>query len=202
MTDINIPLRQFLSDRESRLVELIGRLRDQLTPLENELAEVRRASASIGMGAGTLTLGDAKPYHSPSAEALAAEAVDTWVESNTSDRQVKPLLANLYTIKQLVLTALDAHFKNGATTQQIREFIRDAYKRDIDRSSLTPQLSRLAQESSVQRDSDSEFWRITTQGRRLIRRYTHHTSWEDDVVPETDIRAQRHGWDDQKKSKD
>src|SRR5260370_5041465 len=47
------------------------------------------------------------------------------------------------TMKELVIKALSGHFPNGATAKQLRDFIRDAWGRDIARENLSPQLSRL-----------------------------------------------------------
>jgi hypothetical protein len=57
-----------------------------------------------------------------------------------------PLRMSTYqhlTMKQLVVKALKEHFPDGATAKQLREFIRDAWNRDIERANLSPQLSRL-----------------------------------------------------------
>jgi hypothetical protein len=50
------------------------------------------------------------------------------------------------TIKQLVLRALIDHFHDGATPLELRTYIRDAYGREIDRTSMGPQLSRMRDE--------------------------------------------------------
>ncbi|MEA2974769.1 MAG: hypothetical protein QOF19_289 [Alphaproteobacteria bacterium] len=54
------------------------------------------------------------------------------------------------TIKQLIIKAFTDRFTDGATASELRDFIRDAYGRDIERASLTPQLSRLKEERVVE----------------------------------------------------
>src|SRR6267142_2373264 len=46
---MNLALRDFLEQREKALTEQIADLHRHLAPLEAELAEIRRAKASIGM---------------------------------------------------------------------------------------------------------------------------------------------------------
>jgi hypothetical protein len=49
-------LRTFLEDRERELVKEIDQLHAKLSPLEAELAEVRRAKAALGLaGPSTVT---------------------------------------------------------------------------------------------------------------------------------------------------
>jgi hypothetical protein len=61
------------------------------------------------------------------------------------------------TIKQLIKKALTEHFQSGATAFQLREFFRDAWARDIDRESLSPQLSRLRNDKIIDRNSNVWF---------------------------------------------
>jgi hypothetical protein len=63
-------------------------------------------------------------------------------------------------IKQLILAAFSdkPEFRaHGAKANQIREFIRDAYGRDIDRATLSPQLSRLFSDRIIGR-RDDHYW--------------------------------------------
>jgi hypothetical protein len=61
------------------------------------------------------------------------------------------------TIKQLIKKALTEHFQSGATAFQLREFFRDAWARDIDRESLSPQLSRLRSDKIIDREGNIWF---------------------------------------------
>src|SRR5215470_16150095 len=46
--------RDFLSDREAVLLDLLDEMRARMEPLENELADVRRARAALGPEPATL----------------------------------------------------------------------------------------------------------------------------------------------------
>ena len=48
----------------------------------------------------------------------------------------------------------------GATTQEIRDFIKDNFGRDIDRASLSPTLSRMRDESNIKGPDNSNKWRL------------------------------------------
>jgi hypothetical protein len=61
------------------------------------------------------------------------------------------------TMKQLITKALMEHFLSGATAKQLREFFRDAWARNIDRASLSPQLSRLRSDKIIDRDGNVWF---------------------------------------------
>jgi hypothetical protein len=80
-----------------------------------------------------------------SAAAVAATAT---MSSGTS----LPLLMSAYqhlTMKELVIKALNEHFRDGATAKQLREFFRDGWGRDIPRENLSPQLSRLYHDNII-----------------------------------------------------
>src|SRR6266852_1100628 len=128
-------LRDFLDRRERELTEKATKLRNELAPYEAELADIRRAKVALGYNlAGMLTefLQDAS---SPNDAATRAGNIPAggMLAGNPSER---------ITIKGLAVKALDEKFRQGATAQQLLEFFRDAWGRDIDRASLSPQLSR------------------------------------------------------------
>jgi hypothetical protein len=52
-------------------------------------------------------------------------------------------------MKQLVVKALAEHFEKGATVNEMIDFFRDAWGRDVTRQSLSPQLSRLLRDGSI-----------------------------------------------------
>jgi hypothetical protein len=64
------------------------------------------------------------------------------------------------TIKQLAVKALSEYFKDGATALQICEFIDNAYGRRVERSSLSPQLSRLHQDNVLEWVPDKGLYRL------------------------------------------
>ena len=60
------------------------------------------------------------------------------------------------TIKKLVIQALLDHLKMGANAALMRDFIRDAYGRKIEPSSLRPQLHRLKADGVLTHDSSTD----------------------------------------------
>jgi hypothetical protein len=155
----NETLRDFLDRRERELMHQVAAIEGELRPRKKELDEVRRAKAMLGMQYGnplsdlaavplTLRSGD-------SVNALAqssGNATLLWgslAQLGTSSNALASYAG--MTIKQLVLRALFDHFHEGATAPQLREFIRDAYGREIEPSSLSPQLTRLREEGLIER---------------------------------------------------
>ncbi len=66
-------------------------------------------------------------------------------------------------IRSLIIQAMLAKpqfLANGATAPELREFIRDAYGREIERTSLSPQLSRLKDDGLLALTTDG-VWRLT-----------------------------------------
>jgi hypothetical protein len=73
------------------------------------------------------------------------------------------------TMKELVRKVLSEHFHNGATTRQMLEFFRDAWGRDIERTNLSPQVSRLSQEGIIGRLDDGRWYLIEPKQRKPYR---------------------------------
>jgi hypothetical protein len=48
----------------------------------------------------------------------------------------------------------------GATTMEIRDFIKDNFGRDIDRASLSPTLSRMRDEGHLKGPDSGNKWRL------------------------------------------
>jgi hypothetical protein len=100
------------------------------------------------------------PRCGSTARTLRLEAA---VFAGSSSLRVSGNLINPYqgaSIKQLILAAFSdkPEFRaHGAKASQIREFIRDAYGRDIDRATLSPQLSRLFSDRIIGR-RDDHYW--------------------------------------------
>jgi hypothetical protein len=107
-------MRELINQRERELIQRALKLRDQLAPIERELAEIRRAKVALGMEVGRKA------------------------QTRSGMLDVRP------TFKGMAIKALDEHFRDvGATTQELLDFFRDAWGVDIDRASLSAQLSRL-----------------------------------------------------------
>jgi hypothetical protein len=65
-------------------------------------------------------------------------------------------------IKRLILLAFSDKLEfraHGAKASQIREFIRDAYGRDVDRATLSPQITRLQRDGLIEA-SGGGVWRL------------------------------------------
>jgi len=60
--------------------------------------------------------------------------------------------------KEKVKTALQEKFPNGASANDILKYLNDRWERQIVRSSLSPQLSRLKKEGVITLDND--IWRL------------------------------------------
>lgn len=138
-------LRDYLEQRESELLTEIGDLHRKLAPLEAELAEVRRAKAAIGM-----PISDAAPADEKLLRSVTLERFD--------EVQRTSPYAHL-TMKQLVVKALGEHFQHGAETRELVDFFRDAWGRDIARTNLSPQISRLYSEGVISRTG--RLWVLT-----------------------------------------
>jgi hypothetical protein len=151
--------RDILDRRERELMDKASKLRDQLAPIEKDLADIRRAKAALGMNVA----------HSPPTDLMVNFATKKFdAKALAGQTLAGQTLAGGYdpferlTIKGLVIKALDEHFREGATTQQLSDFFRDAWGRNIERASLSPQLSRLQGDGAITRVG--ELWRILPRG--------------------------------------
>lgn len=159
---------------------------DQRKQLEEELASIERAfqkSASLMPPISKETedfladAGEATGANDRGAEVVAAldemKTTIAEVQSAMADSfaQLRNPHANL-TMKQLAVKALEEQFPHGATTRQLIDFFRDAWGREIERTNLSPQLSRLYQEGKIGRIQGLKEWYLVPlerQGRRPYR---------------------------------
>jgi hypothetical protein len=150
----NESLHDLLKRRERELVHQItaihGQLTRELAPRERELAEVRQAMAAVGLKPGNpLTDLLAPPEEGTVRYDYSTELTPFLPTGAVSNATVN--LSEQPTIKQLILRALGDQFRDeGATPAQLRTYIHDAYGREIDRTSMGPQLSRLREEGLVE----------------------------------------------------
>jgi hypothetical protein len=138
-------VRDLLTDHEADLVGRLKALRDQIIPLERELAEVRRARSAVSM----------IDYGPEQTQILFPTKGEAGGPASLPPQPVRDLnpprspYARL-TIKQLVRKALTEQFERGATANELLDFFTDAWGRsDIARTSLSPQLSRLKTEGEI-----------------------------------------------------
>jgi len=177
-------LPEFLEEREAELLaemkaigEQIAALQAKLLPLETELSAVRRCKATVADK--RQTVGIEFSQIGPSlAELLAADFItvhggipgaSTASAASGSAKLVTRLsgtgavsYADL-TMKELVMKALTDHFPNGASTRKLLEFFRDAWGRNIERTNLSPQISRLYQDGVVGRIPSTREWFLIQQ---------------------------------------
>jgi hypothetical protein len=148
-------LRAFINRREKELVSQIAALRGQLEPREKELAELRsfRALQTIAGGA-LVTRSD-----------LGALGRDYGL----THLLPPPKPYEEMTIGELAIQALSDGFPGGAATTRIREFIKDAYGREIAADSLRTQLHRMMSEGTVrQAGSGRDLWIRSADAGRTI----------------------------------
>jgi hypothetical protein len=151
---------EFLDRRERELVAQIAAIRGQLAPKEAELSAIQRMKAVINLADDL----------SPSLGALAR--APSWAAN--PNQQSAPYAA--MTIKQLTIQALLDHFPLGGSAAEIRDFIRDAYRRTIEPSSMRAQMHRLKADSILKHDPEKDVWDFAMGKRALYDTYSHQSS--------------------------
>jgi len=139
-------VRETLDRLERELAARIGELRNELAPLERELADVRKAKAAIQGDKRQASIGEVQIV--PMARQMFMQVHHAHVTAHELDG-ASPY-AKL-TMKELILRALTEQFPNGATAAQMLDFFTHGWGRhDVVRTSLSPQLSRLRQEGKIE----------------------------------------------------
>lgn len=139
-------VRQLLDDLEADILMRMDPVRKELNILERELADVRKAKNAVNSEDGPPRL---------VVRMLTGADLRQTPPRAFGGGEPQPLAAApspyaKLTMKQLVRKALDEHFTNGATANELLDFFRNAWGRnDIIRTSLSPQLSRLKREGVV-----------------------------------------------------
>lgn len=145
---------------QSRIAALKGQLRETL----GELHEIQRSEET---DAKTSALGG-QPNKSALEELLSSIP--------PSDAKPDPAavraLENV-TIGELIARALRDGFPKGGSAQQIREFIRVAYGRDIQQDSFRSQLARMKAQGRIEQNPLNEMWSLTFAGQL----FDNPTSW-------------------------
>jgi hypothetical protein len=183
-------LYEYVQRREGELVAKIAATRGDLEALELELAHVKSARRQIGnlpdFGRTPLAEAnegrdhplDAEPpvevvvdpdaVSGPHVHSHIAELSDADARSHTHRFILET--KNPPTIKDLILKALWNGFREtGATQAQLRQFIRDAYGREVDRTSMSPQIARLRDEKLLKQKGGEDNWRLTLKAISQIR---------------------------------
>ena len=117
---------KFLGNRAEVLQKTLEVYRAKIQPLEAELADVRRAL--------NVLRGD----HRRSVQSTVASVLTH--RSSPYHRM---------TLKSLIKKALREQFPRGATANELVDFFENAWDREVQRTSLSPQLSRLKDEGVV-----------------------------------------------------
>jgi len=120
---------QFLVRREPVLANHIAELERKLDLLQKELKHVQRTKRDMGL-----------PCISPPV-------------------MNAPNGVEFMTIQQLVLAALQGHFPDGATGNQLVDFFKTDWGRKVAGTSLSPQLSRLRKKGLIEQHGRG--WRLT-----------------------------------------
>ena len=137
-----------LDEHERDIIERLATLRAQITPLEQELHEVRMAKAALQREAANTRepqLALANPAHLKAGDGARSVLAPVVLTTNFERSPYAHL-----TIKQLVLKALHEHFPGGATANQMLDLFANVWGRgEIARTSLSPQLSRLKEDDHL-----------------------------------------------------
>lgn len=145
-----LSVREMLEEHEKTIVAKLKALRDQITPLEQELLDVRMAKGALQREASREPqLALAKPAMVQAYDAISKSHTAPVIP--TTDATRSPY--SRFTFKELVLKALAEHFPQGATANQMLDLFANVWGRgDIARTSLSPQLSRLKDENRIFRE--------------------------------------------------
>jgi hypothetical protein len=129
-------LRRYLAERQRELIKVLAEIAsDDLYEIEHELDELQKVKATIGL--------TQIPERQQAAD-MALPVVGIPYQSMT--------------IKDLVVTALALRRPRGATLGELLDLFRDQWGRDIDRASLSPQLSRLFSAGQITQFGDGRKW--------------------------------------------
>jgi hypothetical protein len=150
--------RQFLERREKGLREKLASAEAVVAKLQEEWEEAKRALDAI-----------AEPERNQSVlSSLLEPAINPLLGGFGTSPLGQSFLGGILSpddlsIRNLVTSAFKGSrpFRMyGATTQQIRDFIKDNFGRDIDRASLSPTLSRMRDEGHLKGPDNSNKWRL------------------------------------------
>jgi len=151
--DAQVPgneLRRYLEVRERELRETINEITGDLDGVHGELAEIDKVKAAIGLAPSTVLSAASRAGEKPAKWERVAQAAGIPYQS--------------LTIKQLILKALNDHFPTGATVSQLVEFFREQWGRDIEKQSLSPQLTRLFTAGLIGQFEEGREWFHIYQG--------------------------------------
>lgn len=139
-------VREYLAERERQLEAEVSRLKATLGPIEAELADVKKARDALGLP--------------PSSQAAIVTEAFVKVALAAAGLPQRP------SMKEMTVAALRRHFSLGATAKELIRYFASAWGQTVERSSLSPQLSRLKAEGVVQ--LVGKHWILSPDQRREI----------------------------------
>ncbi len=86
------------------------------------------------------------------------QALDVFKGDGENNSQSRSTFAGEPIFKEKIKTALTKEFPNGATANDILKYVNEKWERQIVRSSLSPQLSRLKKEGIITLEDD--IWKL------------------------------------------
>jgi hypothetical protein len=161
-------LREFLDRRERELLIELAPAENQVLAIRAELAEIRRARASLEASANQLTgevnresvvldpslgpSGEMRPFGFGSLNEPRRLGLGGFVDCDGLADGPLTVRQERLSIKQMILMVLEQEVKfrrYGATASEIRESIKNGFGREIEGTSISPQLSRLRDDGFV-----------------------------------------------------
>lgn len=175
-------VREFLDRRERELLAELVPAEAQVDAIRAELIEIRSARTGIFDVRQKVISGTAVEVLEGEVPVSDVEQVVPPEPSPLDDtfkaiaEFARPFQADAHrTIKQLIIMALEQNVpfrRYGATTGELRRYIKDEYDKVYEVTSLSPQLSRLKDEGAVEfRDGK---WKRTEPKKSLKEEYSRN----------------------------
>jgi hypothetical protein len=161
-------LEQFLDRRERELSARLSAIRGQLAPIEAELEKIQKTRAALIFDTPSTASNQRAGATRSVTLAMIGDAPQRGMQSKYVPAE-NPYAGK--TIKELTIQALLDHFPLGGSASDIRDFIRDAYTRTIEPSSLRPQMHRLKADGILAHDPAGDRWDFQPGKRALYDTY-------------------------------
>lgn len=133
---------KYLRERHDWLASERVKLRSRLAEVDSELNRLNVAISTLSQRSLPIT-------------GLASSAASVAYHRRKASPDIQDL-----TFKQLIVKALSERFQNGATANQLLDYFKSAWGREIMRTSLSPQLSRLKQDGKI--NQRGKVWYLIT----------------------------------------
>jgi hypothetical protein len=157
-------LHSFLERRERELTHQLAALCGQVESKRAELAEIQRVRATLAPSPPWVPDSSTFDVAGDLIKATAANRPRVDLMQADNPPVAVPSSNEKLTIKSMILTALSSHFHDGATPAELRTFIKDVFGREIDRTSMSPQLTRLREDGAVEQTDGK--WRLSERARQ------------------------------------